>query len=107
MSKKSHKTSFGNKGKDALATSYGEMLLRGQPMERRKSVHITNEPKLKPRARVAFGRKGDAAGNGGDDEADRIMSKRRKWKAFVVWGFAVAMIGLTVSMVFNNGVYGV
>lgn len=50
-------TSFGQKGKDELAVTYGEMLLSGKPTERRKSVHIKNTPRFKPRIKPMFGRK--------------------------------------------------
>jgi len=107
MSKQMSKPGFGIKGKGDLARSYGEMLLSGRAMEKRKSVHIKTDPKFKPRAKPAFGCKNGAskAHRASQDEKPKMklptLFKRRSWKTLVVWGFAAAMILQAVSLVFN------
>ncbi len=107
MSKQMDKPSFGSKGKGDLARSYGEMLLSGRAMEKRKSVHIKADPKFKPRVKAAFGRKDNSpkASHGRENESPRMklptLFKRRSWKTMVVWGFAAVLILQAVALAFN------
>lgn len=107
MSKQINKSGFGIKGKGALAHSYGEMLLSGRAMEKRKSVHIKTEPKFKPRAKAAFGRKDSlpTASCEGENESPRMkrptLFKRRNWKTLLVWGFAAVLIVQAAALAFN------
>jgi|GEM_PF-320242 len=107
MSKQAHKPGFGIKGKDALARTYGEMLLSGRAMENRKSAHIKNEPKFKPRAKTAFGRKDSATKmeDTHENESPKMklpsLFKRRSWKTLAVWGFAAVLMVQASSLLFN------
>ncbi|HEY9079264.1 esterase/lipase family protein [Magnetovibrio sp.] len=110
MSRQKDKSGFGVKGKDDLARSFGEMLLSGRALEKRKSPHIKLEPKLKPRAKASFGRKDGAPGTsvrepqgGSGQRWLRLpnLFKRRSWKTLVVWGFAIALAVQAMALVFN------
>lgn len=107
MSKQAHKPGFGIKGKDELARTYGEMLLSGRAMEKRKSAHIKNEPKFKPRAKTAFGRKDGATQmeDTRENESPKMklpsLFKRRSWKTLAVWGFAAVLMVQASSLLFN------
>jgi len=107
MSKQMNKPGFGIKGKGDLARSYGEMLLSGRAMEKRKSAHIKTDPKFKPRAKAAFGRKDNppTASCGRENESPRMklptLFKRRSWKTLLVWGFAAVLMLQAVALAFN------
>ena len=107
MSKHVSNPGFGIKGNGDLAGSYGEMLLSGRAMEKRKTAHIKTAPKYKPRTKAAFGRKDNtpAVPCVSEEESSRMklptLFKRRSWKTLLVWGFAAVLIVQAASLVFN------
>lgn len=84
-------SAFGKKGREQAERSFSEMLLSGEPMERRRADRQGKRLAVRPRPKRLFGRRAQMVGE--ELTGELSTSARYRWKAVLFTVFVVGVCG--------------